>query len=356
VRDNDFPRDDGASAQAIRAFDWSKTALGPIETWPISLKTIVDAMLSSKFPQAVVWGPDYTTLHNDAFRPILAGKASAIGRSFADVWSEAWSTLGPIAEQAYAGTPTFIADYPLTIERNGQTDVAYFTFCYSPLRDDAGRVSGMLDTVVETTETVRTQQAQAVLARELMHRVKNTMAVTSAIVTASMRHATTLDEARDTITARIEALSRTQALLNRPSGSADVDTVVREAIAPLLDDPARLSATGPTTSISAQQAVGLSLAIYELATNALKYGALSVPEGRVSITWSTGENNAFDWHWRESGGPVVSAPKRAGFGSRLTNRIVASYFAGKGETLYAPEGVEFRLHGKIRVETDDRQG
>lgn len=149
-----------SSASVIARFDWSTTPLGPMEEWPISLRTVVDMMLNSEFPQAIVWGPEYTTIHNDAFLPILGAKPCAIGRSFADIWSEAWERIGPIARAAYEGKPTFIKDYPLVINRNGRSEQAYFTFSYSPLKDDDGRIAGMIDTVIETTQTVLASQAE----------------------------------------------------------------------------------------------------------------------------------------------------------------------------------------------------
>jgi hypothetical protein len=146
------------AAKAIAEFDWSRTSLGPIDRWPISLRTVVDMMLASEFPQADVWGPDLITIHNDAFVPILGDKGSAIGRSFRDVWAEAWSQIGAIAERAYAGESTFIENYPLLIDRHGYEEQTYFTFCYSSLKGDDGKIVGMIDTVVETTETVLGQQ------------------------------------------------------------------------------------------------------------------------------------------------------------------------------------------------------
>jgi two-component sensor histidine kinase len=200
--------------RAVAAFDWSTTPLGPSDSWPISLRTLVQAALNSAFPQAIVWGPDFTTIHNDAFLPILGKKPSAIGRSFADIWSEAWASIGPIAADAYAGKSTFIENFPLVISRNGYDEQAYFTFCYSPLRDDTGNIAGMVDTVVETTGTIHALQTLEVLRRELVHRVKNSMAVTNAVVSASLRHATSLPEARDTISQRIGALGKVQDLLS----------------------------------------------------------------------------------------------------------------------------------------------
>lgn len=99
-------------AKRVDDFDWASTPLGPRADWPSELEIIVRQILDSGFPQAAVWGPEFTTIYNDAFRPILGDKPEALGRSFADVWSEAWDQIGPIAERAYAGSPTYIEDFP----------------------------------------------------------------------------------------------------------------------------------------------------------------------------------------------------------------------------------------------------
>ena len=140
-------------AEAIRTYDWTTTPLGPPESWPDVLKTTVALMLGSRFPKAVVWGPELVTIHNDAFVPILGGKPPALGRAFDDVWKEAWEDIRPIVEHAFAGEPTFVKDFPLVVNRGYGPDQAYFTFCYSPIRDRTGQVVGMLDTVTETTAT-----------------------------------------------------------------------------------------------------------------------------------------------------------------------------------------------------------
>jgi hypothetical protein len=122
-------------------------------------------MLASRFPIYLVWGPRLITIYNDAFRPLLGAKPEALGRPFSEVWSEAWEEIGPIAERAFAGEATFIEDFPLTVERNGYPEEAFFTFCYSPVRDEVGRVAGFLDTVVETTAKVLAERQQAFLLR-----------------------------------------------------------------------------------------------------------------------------------------------------------------------------------------------
>ncbi|MGO4840216.1 sensor histidine kinase, partial [Rhizobiaceae sp. 2RAB30] len=145
---------DGDSAKAIREADWSASVLGPIDRWPAVLKTTIAMMLRSAFPKALVWGPELITFHNDAFRPILGEKPPAIGLPFSEVWAEAWDTIGPFAGNAMNGKATFIENLPLTVNRNGSDEQAYFTFCYSPVVDFDGRVLGFMDTVIETTQQV----------------------------------------------------------------------------------------------------------------------------------------------------------------------------------------------------------
>jgi hypothetical protein len=127
-------------------------------------------------PAAIVWGPGLTTIYNDAFRPILGQKPQALGRSFADIWAEAWEEIGPIAARAMAGEATYIEDFPLLIDRSGRMEQAWFTFCYSPLRLADGTVAAMMDTVMETTTTVRARTELRTLNHELGHRLKNTLA------------------------------------------------------------------------------------------------------------------------------------------------------------------------------------
>ena len=98
-------------------------------------------MLDAPFAMALTWGPDLITIYNDAFRPILGDKPEALGRSFREVWAEAWDTIGPIAERALAGEATFIEDFPLIVERGGAPEQAWFTFSYSPVRSADGRVA-----------------------------------------------------------------------------------------------------------------------------------------------------------------------------------------------------------------------
>ncbi|NNB71945.1 response regulator [Pseudomonas fluorescens] len=150
-------------AERVRQHDWASTPLGELEQWPDVLKTTVALCFASSFPQSIIWGPHLITLYNDAFIPILGDKPDSLGRAFSEIWREAWDDIGPIANAAFEGHATYIENYPLVVERGNGPEQAYFTFCYSPVRDPQGRVVGMLDTVTETTATVFLSRRLAVL-------------------------------------------------------------------------------------------------------------------------------------------------------------------------------------------------
>jgi two-component sensor histidine kinase len=333
-------------ARAIHTHPWGSTSIGPIEQWPSALRTALSMVLNSKFPQAIVWGSELITFYNDAFKPVLGSKPEALGRSFRDVWSEAWTTLEPMVKRSFAGEATFLEDMPLVVNRDGQAEEAYFTFCYSPIRDDIGSIVGILDTVVETTEAVEARRSARMLNAELAHRIQNTLAVTSAIVEQTFRAGHDADETRRRINERIAALGRAHALLTRTNWkAAPIETLVHEALAPHAA-PAQLRIEGPPLDIPAKKALSLSLALHELATNAVKYGALSIPAGRVGIEWrmtGAGSDRGFEFTWIETNGPPAIEPREKGFGSRLLERILPHDFGGTSRLLYGPTGLRYEL-------------
>ncbi len=321
----------GAAAEAIAAFDWSTTALGPIAGWPLALKTALGMMLSSHFPKAIVWGPDLLTFHNDAFRPILGAKPGAIGRSFRDVWAEAWPDIEGMVRRTFAGEAIFIEDFALTIERNGYPEEAFFTFCYSPIRGDDGEIAGLMDTVIETTGTVEAQRQLAIVNGELAHRMGNVLTMVNAIVNLSLRHARDLDDARETLAQRLAALAQVQMLL---TSAAVIDTglsdLVEKALAPHAMLRHRITVTGDDCRLDAKQGLSLSLVLNELLTNSIKYGALSGSEGTVAIAWghaAEGDLAVFRFSWEETA--VGSGPsERQGFGTRLLKQFAPAAFQG----------------------------
>lgn len=339
----------GHMAQATRDFDWAATPLGPIERWPISLLTSVRFMLGQGHAVCMFWGPELTMLYNDAYAPILGAKEPcALGTPFRVIWSDVWEELQVFVGQAMSGIGTYSEEMPLIMNRNGYDEETFWTFSYSPLHDDHGNVAGIMNVTVDATSLVLSRRKQEIMQREMVHRIKNTLAVTSAVVSSSLRTAESLQEARTTIARRIAALSEVQSHFNSENG-AEVAAVVSAGMSPHLDSPGRLVVNGPKVQLTAEQTVGLSLAIYELATNAMKYGSLSCEAGKVSIRWWLDEDDRFNFLWQESGGPPVAPPRRRGFGSRLTNVIVAAYFKGEGVTTYETTGIQYCLTGHIEA-------
>ncbi len=176
-----FLADGGEMGERMRAFDWPCSALGRPESWPQALRTAIGIILSTKFPMFVVWGPELRFLYNDAYSEILGNKHPfALGHAFEDIWAEVWDEIRPIVERALAGEASFYENLPLTLTRKGFAEQTWFTFSYTPLRDEAAGVGGMLCTVVETTSTVladRERLGETERLRQLFHHAPGFMAV-----------------------------------------------------------------------------------------------------------------------------------------------------------------------------------
>ncbi|MDB5936236.1 MAG: hybrid sensor histidine kinase/response regulator [Massilia sp.] len=139
----------------MRAHDWSRSPIGPPAYWPTSLASMVGMILNSKFPMFVLWGPEYVMLYNDSYLPVLGERhGHALGRPMPAVWPEVWPDIAPIVTRAYDGEASFFDNLPVTLERNGFPEQAWFMFSYSPLRDEQGAVGGAICVCSETTQQV----------------------------------------------------------------------------------------------------------------------------------------------------------------------------------------------------------
>lgn len=144
----------------MRAHDWSTSPLGHPDTWPQSLRTLVRLMLNAKQAMFIAWGPDLAFLYNDGYAPIFGAKhPHALGRPFADVWSDIWDQIKPLVDQTLAGQASWHEDLLIPMERNGYREEAWFSFSYTPVHDESGVVAGMFCAVTETTEKVTNQRA-----------------------------------------------------------------------------------------------------------------------------------------------------------------------------------------------------
>jgi hypothetical protein len=140
----DFLAGGGQTGALMRAHDWSESPLGAPESWPQSLRTVVGLLLQSQFPMFVAWGDALGFLYNDRYARILGTKhPGALGRRFQDIWSEIWPDISPLIDAAMSGRATYREDLPLVMNRKGYDEQTWFTFSYSPVRNESGKVAGM---------------------------------------------------------------------------------------------------------------------------------------------------------------------------------------------------------------------
>ena len=145
----------GAIGQAMARHDWRGCALGPPEGWPLSLRSAAGLMLASRQPMFIAWGPKLSFLYNDAYAPILGTRHPwALGQPFQEIWGEIWDEIGPLVDRALAGESTWSENLHLVMSRHGYAEDTWYTFSYSPVRDESGSVAGMFCACIETTRQV----------------------------------------------------------------------------------------------------------------------------------------------------------------------------------------------------------
>lgn len=472
-------------AKRIRAFDWSKTPLGPLGDWPEALKTAVRIILHTPVPIVMLWGPSGVMIYNDGYTEFAADRHPALlGSNVREGWPEVADFNDNVMNVCLAGQTLTYKDQELTLNRNGMAQQVWMNLDYSPILDETGQPAGVMAIVIETTgrvladrrnaaeherlqrlfeqspsfmamlkgedhvfemvnpgyerlvgyrdvlgktvaealpevasqgfvgmldtafrsgeavtgtalpvllqysadqpreqrfvdlvyqpirddanvvthifvqgsdvtERVLGERQQKLLMNELDHRVKNTLATVRAIVTRTLRGASSLADAQASLNARIMALAEAQQLLTiRKGDGADIADVVVNAIRSLHDDCKRIKIAGPALKLSPSAALALSLALHELATNATRYGALSGDTGHVDIRWTLERDEGqpgLRFAWEEKGGPTVTPPARRGFGSTLIEEAVAAETSGTTRLDYLPAGVIFTLDAPLEA-------
>jgi len=216
-------------------------------------------------------------------------------------------------------------------------------------RGPDGKARRVANMVVDVTERKRSEERTKLLIDELNHRVKNTLATVQAIVGQTLKDGQPDKEARATIEARLQSLSRSHDLLTRENWEgAALHNVVEQALHPFMPSGAQkqVRVDGPQLRLRPKVALSLGMALHELATNASKYGALSVDSGRIDIQWKiarTEGQQRVDFTWSESGGPQVQPRTRRGFGSRLIEHGLAHELGGSAGLSYLPEGINCKI-------------
>ena len=220
--------------------------------------------------------------------------------------------------------------------------------------DEAGACVRVVGATVDITERKKAELHLRLLVNELNHRVKNSLATIQAIAGQTFHAARSLPQAQEAFSARIVALAEAHDLLTRENWEGAELSDLLGRLQALHGAPGRFSFDGPPVRLSPRMALSLSMALHELATNAVKYGALSTLNGQVRIAWSVRPKSGtatgaprLVLTWIESGGPPVSPPTRRGFGSRLIERGLAAELSGEARIDFEPEGVVCRIEAGL---------
>ncbi|WP_295912665.1 sensor histidine kinase [uncultured Bartonella sp.] len=202
------------------------------------------------------------------------------------------------------------------------------------------RILGVLQDITERRDA---QEKQALLSGELAHRVKNILAIVQSIANQTLTESTSMKKALQDFSVRLNALAHAQDILTQgTTNSADLKQIVESSLDIHDKTKKRFIISGPPVSLSPQTALSMALALHELSTNAVKYGALSSKNGIVEINWTL-DKDEFHFSWREKDGPTVYQPTKLSFGSKLIKRLLPARFNGHAELNYAPEGFSFEL-------------
>jgi two-component sensor histidine kinase len=340
----DFLAGGGELGALTRAFVWSKTSLGHPRTWPQSLRVTVRLVLTSRHPMFIWWGEELIQFYNDAYRETMGPERhpSALGAHGRECWAEIWDIIGPQIDYVMAGKgATWHEDQLIPVTRHGRREDVWWTYGFGPI-DVEGKVGGVLVVCKDVTSEHMAREALNLINEELKHRVKNTLTVLGAVATQTFRDASSKADL-EKYQGRLASFGRAHDLLTAANwAAAPLQDVVKMALMPYRTGEGRFTVSGPRLIVKSRQALALSLAIHELATNAMKYGALTAAGGRVSIAW-TSKDQEFVFIWQESGGPPVSEPAAVGFGSRLISRVLQDDFGGAVDVSYGPAGLVCRL-------------
>jgi len=241
-------------------------------------------------------------------------------------------------------------DVEVHIERPDGTRIAALVNI-RPVKNQRGEITGAINSFVDITERKHHEEQQELLLKEMDHRVKNLFAIVGGMVTLSARSAITPKELAATVQGRLGALASAHQLIRPGHSGAEatkpettLDELIRKVLSPYAGpagtgDSIRTEIDGPEIAVGAEAATSFALFMHELATNAAKYGALSVPGGRVHISWAVAKGR-LALSWEEKDGPVIGGPpEREGFGSVLARRSVSGWLRGDLNFNWNPTGL-----------------
>lgn len=290
---------------------------------------------------AVLSGQDHVfTFSSDAYVRLVGGR-SVIGKpvrtALPEVVEQGFIAIldGVLSTgRAYSaeGARVMLANAPGEPLRE-----VFLDFSYDPIRAPDGTITGIFVQGMDRTESFKAARRQRLLVDELNHRVKNALATVQSIAAQTFRAATDVASARVAFEARLVALSKAHSMLSeRQWEDADLAGLVRQEL--VAYGAERLDVAGPPVMVNSKATIALALVFHELTTNAVKHGALSRSEGRISVGWRA-LADGLHIDWVEQGGPPARPAERRGFGSRLIGRVVEGELGGTLETRYQDSGL-----------------
>ena len=291
--------------------------------------------------------PDWSEL-----RELRGHNATALAQPVRSGWADEYllaeemPAIRAKIEAAIAGRTAIQFEHRV---RRSDGSTAWASSRAVPLFDERGEIVEWFGASSDITDRRHAEEHLRLVVNELNHRVKNNLAITLAIAAQTFRASGDISMAHKGFSSRIMALAQANDLLTGERGAGvSLESVIRQAVRPHCHDAARCSVRGPRVDLSTKTALSMSMAMHELSTNALKYGAWSTAEGRVAVTWELSVRDApgeprLLLDWREHEGPAVVPPARRGFGSRLIERGLASELGGTVQMLFEPSGLVCRV-------------
>lgn len=295
---------------------------------------------------AILSGPRHVfTFASDSYSRLIGGRhilGHAIAEALPEVVAQGFvDLLDRVFTEGYVHQEEGAR---VMLLRNGGEDPeeTFLDFSYHPIRDTDGTITGVFVQGMDRTESVRAAQRQRLLIDELNHRVNNTLATVQSIASQTLRSTADTDLARQAFQARIQALSKAHGMLSdRQWHDTEIGRLICQELSAY--DSAQVSYDGPPVVVNSKSTIALALMLHELATNAVKHGALSLPDGRLRVNWREDENSNLVLEWQEQGGPLVASPQKRGFGSRLLDTVVTGELGGQLDLRYEPAGLWARL-------------
>ena len=341
-----------AGPQAINLQVLNQTLLATVQ----HLRRLV--MQAPSF-MCVLRGPNLVfELVNIAFS-MLAGGRDLIGKTLREGLPEAEGQEYPrILENIFKTGEVHVGRKTRILLQDApdcEIEEHYIDFVGQPIMGANGEATGIFIVGNDVTDHVRTEHRQALLIRELHHRVRNTLATVQGVMNTTAKTSANIEEFQEAFAGRIASLAKTHAVMTEQlQQSVSFQQLLTQVLGPYSDDQGlRIRLTGPVVDLPSQIAVPLGMAVHELTTNAVRHGALAKEEGRIEVGWGLIEKDgerALLCVWNKFAGPPVTPPCREGFGSMLLKRVLSQQIRADVKVDFAPEGFRLRMSVPLHVE------